>query len=81
MVYFQTQNPNLGKFLRALHRLENIDIFYGHLEYFTGIWNILRTSGIFYNNLVHNFRFLEHVPRKIWHPWATAGTRRAKNSE
>jgi hypothetical protein len=22
-------------------KLENVDIFYGHLEYFTDIWNIL----------------------------------------
>jgi hypothetical protein len=41
MVYFQTKNPNLGKFWRALHRLENVDIFYGHLEYFKDIWDIL----------------------------------------
>jgi hypothetical protein len=41
MASFQTQNPNLGKFWRALGRLENIDIFYGHLEYFTDIWDIL----------------------------------------
>jgi hypothetical protein len=32
MVYFQNKNTNLGKFWRALHRLENVDIFYGHLE-------------------------------------------------
>jgi hypothetical protein len=37
MVYFQTQNPNLGKFLRALD-WKNVDIFYGHLEYFKDIW-------------------------------------------
>jgi hypothetical protein len=40
MVYFQSKNPNLGKFLRGL-RLENFDIFYGHLKYFTDIRDIL----------------------------------------
>jgi hypothetical protein len=27
--------------------LENVDIFYGHLEYFTGTWDILRPFGTF----------------------------------
>jgi hypothetical protein len=40
MVSFQTKNPNLGKFWRG-PRLKNVDIFYGHLEYFTDIWDIL----------------------------------------
>jgi hypothetical protein len=40
MVSYKTQNPNLGKFLEG-PRLENVDIFYGHLEYFTDIWDIL----------------------------------------
>jgi hypothetical protein len=30
MVYFQTKNPNLGKFFEGL-RLENVDIYYVHL--------------------------------------------------
>jgi hypothetical protein len=45
MVYFQTKNPNLGKFLRALDRTMMI--------YFMYIGNILRTFGVFYVNLVH----------------------------
>jgi hypothetical protein len=40
MVSFQTKNPNLGKFLSALCRLENVDIFYGQLNYFTDFWDI-----------------------------------------
>jgi hypothetical protein len=28
-------------------RLENMDIFYGHLEYFTDIWDILWSFGTF----------------------------------
>jgi hypothetical protein len=49
MVYFQTKNANLGKFLRALD--------WKLLIYFKAIWNILRTFGIFYHNLV-NFVFI-----------------------
>jgi hypothetical protein len=40
MVYFKTKNPNCGKMFEG-HRLENVDIFYGHLEYFEYIWGIL----------------------------------------
>jgi hypothetical protein len=32
--------------------MENAGIVYGHLEYFTVIWNILRSFGIFYGHLV-----------------------------
>jgi hypothetical protein len=32
MVYLKTKDPNLGKFLEGL-RLENVDIFYGHLGF------------------------------------------------
>jgi hypothetical protein len=35
---FSTKNPN---FELALGRLQNVDIFYGHLEYFMEIWDIL----------------------------------------
>jgi hypothetical protein len=52
MVSFQTKNPNLGKILEGL-RWEKIDIFSGHLEYFTDIWDILQTFGTFYDRLVH----------------------------
>jgi hypothetical protein len=38
MVYFQTKNPNLGKFWRALE--------WALLVYFMVIWNILRPFGI-----------------------------------
>jgi hypothetical protein len=30
--------------------LESVDIFYGHLEYFTAIWNGLGPFGTFYGN-------------------------------
>jgi hypothetical protein len=41
MVCFQTKNPNLGKFFRASDYIEDVDIFYGHLEYFMDMWDIL----------------------------------------
>jgi hypothetical protein len=40
---FQTKNPNLGKFWRALD--------WNMLIFFMVIWNILRTFGIFYGHL------------------------------
>jgi hypothetical protein len=40
MVCFQTKNPNLGKFWRVLD-WKKLGIFYGHLEYFMDIWDIL----------------------------------------
>jgi hypothetical protein len=67
MVYFQTKNPNLGKFWRALD--------WKMLIYFMAIRNILQTLDTFYDHLVHFvfiwyhfFRFWYHVPRKIWQP-------------
>jgi hypothetical protein len=67
MVSFQTKNPNLDKFWRALDRKM--------LIYFMAVWNILQTFGIFYDHLVHFVsiwyifsRFWYHVPRKIWQP-------------
>jgi hypothetical protein len=50
MVYFQTINSQFGEILEGLG-LENVDIFYGHLEYFMAIWIILRQVGIFFGNL------------------------------
>jgi hypothetical protein len=41
--FFQTRNPNLGKFLKALD--------WKMLKHFMDIWNILRTFGIFYGHL------------------------------
>jgi hypothetical protein len=68
MVYCQTKNPNLGKFLRALDLKMVI--------YFMAFWNICQTFWTFYDHLVHfvliwniSFRFWCPVPRKIWQPW------------
>jgi hypothetical protein len=60
MVCFQTKNPNLGKFWRALD--------WKMLIYFMPIWNILRSFRIFYNHLSHFSRFWYHVPRKSGNP-------------
>jgi hypothetical protein len=48
--------------------VENVYIFYGHLEYFMEIWDILRQFCTFCIHLVHFFRVWYHVPRKIWQP-------------
>jgi hypothetical protein len=71
MVSFQTKNTNLGKFRRGL-RLENVDIFYVHLEHFTDTGDVLWPFGTFCVHLVHFFRFWYNVPRKIWQPCSRA---------
>jgi hypothetical protein len=48
--------------------------------YFMAIWNILHTFGIFYEHLVHFFRFWYLVPRKIWQPWFRRGRKIRKIS-
>jgi hypothetical protein len=44
MVYFQTENPNLGKFWRVLQ--------WKMLIYFMDTWSILRSFVMFYGHLV-----------------------------
>jgi hypothetical protein len=58
MVYFQTENPNLGKFWRALDwkmlinftdnctTLQTFGIFYDHLVIFVFVWYIFSGVGI-----------------------------------
>jgi hypothetical protein len=58
MVCFQTENPNLGKFWKALE--------WKMLVYFMVMWNILRSFGIFCGHLVTSFWCI--VSRKIWQP-------------
>jgi hypothetical protein len=65
LVYFQTKNPNLGKFWKVLH-----GIFNGHFVYFTAKWNTLWP----FTYIVHLvlgifFPFWYLVPRKVWQPW------------
>jgi hypothetical protein len=52
MVYFQTKNPNLGKFGSAL--------YWKFFIYFMAICNILRTLVLFYDHLVH-FVFIWYI--------------------
>jgi hypothetical protein len=52
MVYFQTQNPNVDKFWRALDWKTLISLM--------AIRNILQTFGIFYDLLVH-FVFIWYI--------------------
>jgi hypothetical protein len=51
--YFQTKNPNLGKFWRVL--LWEMMVYFYVLVYFTDIWYILWLIGIVYGDLVHLF--------------------------
>jgi hypothetical protein len=55
MVYFQTKNPNLGIFGRALEW--KMLVFFGHLEYFTAICYILWPFGTFCGHLVYLLPF------------------------
>jgi hypothetical protein len=65
MVYFQTENPTLGKLCRFMqwkmlvyfmaiwYILWPFGIFYSTLVYVTANWYILWPIGIFYGNLVY----------------------------
>jgi hypothetical protein len=73
---FSDQKSLLGYILEGL-RLQNVDIFYCHLEFFTDIWVILLPFITFCVHLVH-FVFIWYIftgfgimylPRKIWQPW------------
>jgi hypothetical protein len=52
MVYFQTKNPNLGKFSRGLHWKRLLGILHGRLVYFTDIgynlWPLVYLMVIWY---------------------------------
>jgi hypothetical protein len=47
MVYFQTKNSNLGKFLEDL-AMDDVGIFNGLVLYFTAIWYILWAFCVIY---------------------------------
>jgi hypothetical protein len=46
-IYFQTKNPNLGKFWSVLYAMKDGGKFYGHLVYFSAVLFILWPFGIF----------------------------------
>jgi hypothetical protein len=52
MEYFQTKNPNSGKFLEGL-AIEDVGIFNGHLVYFTAILLFFAMVGIICCHLVY----------------------------
>jgi hypothetical protein len=56
----RTINPNSGLILVGLG-MENVAIFFGHLEYFTTLLYILWSYGIFFGDLVY---FLE-----VWYTY------------
>jgi hypothetical protein len=56
---FSNQKSQFLEMFEGL-RLENVVIFYRHLEYFMDIWNILWTFGIIYDRLVH-FVFIWYI--------------------
>jgi hypothetical protein len=61
MVCFQTKNPNLGKFWKALE--------WKMLLYFMAIWHSVWQFGIGCGHLVYYSHFGMFGPRKIWQPW------------
>jgi hypothetical protein len=69
MAYFQTKNPNLGKFWRAWD--------WKSLVYSMTTWNISWPLGIFYDRLVIKWQsgtFWLIVSRKIWQSCCSAST-------
>jgi hypothetical protein len=48
MVNLHAPNPNSDTYVLKGLVKENVGILYGHMEYFTAIWNILRPLGTFY---------------------------------
>jgi hypothetical protein len=58
---FSNQKSQFGYILERLG-MDNVGIFYEHLEYFTAIWYSLWSFGIF-------FRCGMFGPSKIWQPW------------
>jgi hypothetical protein len=49
--------------------MENVGIFYDHLEYFTSIWYNLWQFGIVCDHLINVYPFGMFGPRKIWQTW------------
>jgi hypothetical protein len=58
---FSNQKSQFGQILEGL-AMEDVDIFYGHLVYFTAIWYILWSFGKFYGYLVYFSPFWYVVP-------------------
>jgi hypothetical protein len=57
MVYFQTKNPNLGKFWSVLQLKMFVNFMASLSTYFTAIWPILWAFGIFCGHFGIFFQF------------------------
>jgi hypothetical protein len=70
---FSNQKSQFGQILEGLG-MENVVIFYDHLEYFMAIWhNICWQFGIGNAHLVYFFHFGMFGQRKIWQPCSESG--------
>jgi hypothetical protein len=49
--------------------MENVAIFYNHLEYFMAIWHNVWQFGIVCGHWVYFSHFGMFGPRQIWQPW------------
>jgi hypothetical protein len=67
MTYFQTKNPNLGGIFDGVS-MEDVGIFYGHLDYFMAMSYVLWPFGMVCSFLVYFSPFWYVVPRNIWQP-------------
>jgi hypothetical protein len=66
--FFSFKKSHFAKILECLG-MENVGMFYDHLEYFTALWYILWPFAIICGHLVYFSRFGMFGPRKIWQPW------------
>jgi hypothetical protein len=64
---FSNQMSKFGLIMEGL-AMEDVDIFYVHLVYFTVILYVLWPYGIFSGYFAHFFPFWYVVERKIWQP-------------
>jgi hypothetical protein len=60
MAYFQTKNPNLGKFLRICNGKM--------LVYYEAIWSVFRPFVVFCGRSVYFMAIWYVIPREIWQP-------------
>jgi hypothetical protein len=72
MAFFQTKNPNLGKFWRVL-RCKILAFFMNIWSILPPFWYILCSFGNFYGYLVYFSQFWSVVTRTIWQPCSEAG--------
>jgi hypothetical protein len=74
---FSNQKYKLGFILKGLG-MQNVGIFYGHLEYCSAIWNIVRPFGILLGHLVFFMAFLVYFVA-FWYIFIVLVWRTKKN--